>query len=573
VASRSDNPDEPHRPDAAALLRAFVAVLQAGARFPTNSPRLLDPCQDLLRVVRLNLAQRERLSIRASAEGLRIGPDGTLFARSLPDVAWVLGRLESAGLEGVDVTPGAAPELLAELAGALRKTAAPGALAFDRIWGAGGPGVETWERGTAPDVRPWGPPLSDETVRSFGGRRTGQPKGLAPRLPRSRAGAEVRPRPLLSTAPSIAPRDGAASPPRAETTDARHSNAAPVGLADQLTRESRVRNALGQIRFRFEREYADRELLDIDEMLRELLAALPHDELSTAESAATRVAEALERVVDRLEDFLRAGPSKPGQALQELALAQLPPARRPEATRGEPGPDFCTDQRTSPGDRASPEADAGRDTDLVAAFPDSLPAWLDDADPGDGRAATELRGAVQRVGEGAFLVGTLRLVSQGTLMTPPRVERLLTLAGVAAAPIAAILATQGATWTRGLVLAFLRRQELPPPECEIIELLDVSELPPSYLADLAGSIGATEVPESLSRASLDVLRGFCEDLSEDPIGQERRLAALSIVGRVRCPQAANLLEHLSRAGQFVDRSPSARRFRAAAAAALRRRSG
>ena len=58
---RDQNPTGPEGPDATALLCAFVAVLQAGARFPTNSPRLLDPCRDLLRVMRTQLAQRDRL--------------------------------------------------------------------------------------------------------------------------------------------------------------------------------------------------------------------------------------------------------------------------------------------------------------------------------------------------------------------------------------------------------------------------------------------------------------------------------------------------------------------------------
>ena len=560
VRVRDQNPTGPEGPDATALLCAFVAVLQAGARFPTNSPRLLDPCRDLLRVMRTQLAQRDRLTIRTCAEGLRVGPENTLFARSLPDVSWAQGRLEAAGLEGVDVTPGTSPELIAALASALRKAAAPGSMPFAQFWGVGGPGIDVWARGTAPDVRPFGRPDVDVHAEPRAGLRLGDRVGANRVSSLGRSDATVRPRPLLRASPRIAPRASSlGEPPSRVGVPNAH---VPTALADQLARETRVRDAIGRIRHRFEQEYADRELLDIDEMLGELLRALPVTELASSEAAAHHVARALERVVDQLEDFLRSNPTRPGEALQQLALAQIPASgSATTVTRPNPLP-----HRTPSAEPTAPEAP----DPLVDGFPDTLPGWLDAADAADPSAARALREAMQRVGEGVFLAETLRLVTRGDLLTPARVERLLALAGPAAAPMAAVLATKGATWTRALVVEFLGRCRVPDPGSGTLRLLELADLPAAYVADLCGSIGADSAPEALTRWSLDLLRRFCEGSAGDPFAQDRRIAALDVIASCSGAEASEVLEHLSRTGQFVDRSPGARRFRAAAAAALRR---
>jgi hypothetical protein len=575
----NQHPSEPKQPDGAALLRAFTAVVQAGARFPTNSPRLLDPCRDLLRTMRSQLGVRRQLTLRVDGSGLRVGTTAEVLLGRDPDVRWLADRLTRAGLSGIDVKPGTRPELLAELAAALRKCTAPGGLPFAQIWGIGGPGIDCWPTGTAPDVRPWSDIPDAEVPRTETPRRPGL--GAPPSRPlRSSGDLRVRSRPLAATVRSMPRRDeaDAASAPSAP----RASSTCPSWLIDDLSRQSSVRDVVGRIRFRFEREYGDREFLDVEEMLGAVVGALPEADLTGAERVAEHVSRVLEAVAAQLEAFLQTRPSQPGTALQELALQQVPESSVPavEVTMGAAAPLPATRRplsrmpvRTAPD--AEPTTEPGDETlgdveALVAGFPNTLHKWLDASSAGTADSGL-LATAIQRLGEGLFLSGCLELVDSGELLTPDRVRSLLQAAGPAAAPIAATLASRGATWTRGLVHDFLRGQPIPSAEARILELLDTKHLPAPFLADLCAALPSTTAPAALSRFSLVVLMRYLDASDGEVLEQERRLAVLDVIQGIPGDAASDLLENLSQAGQFVDRSPAARRFRAAAAAALRRR--
>ncbi|MGA1523983.1 MAG: hypothetical protein ACO4CZ_08445, partial [Planctomycetota bacterium] len=338
-----------------------------------------------------------------------------------------------------------------------------------------------------------------------------------------------------------------------------------------------------RIRFRFEREYGDREFLDVEEMLGAVVGALPEADLTGAERVAEHVSRVLEAVAAQLEAFLQTRPSQPGAALQELALLQVPESSVPavEVTMGASAPPPPTIRKPlsrMPVRRepvAEPTAGTGEEAlddleALVAGFPNTLPKWLDASSAGTADSGL-LATAIQRLGEGLFLSGCLALVDSGDLLTPDRVRALLQAAGPAAAPIAATLASRGATWTRGLVHDFLRGQPVPSAEARILELLDTKHLPAPFLADLCAALPSTTAPAALSRFSLVVLMRYLDASDGEVLEQERRLAVLEVIQGIPGDEASDLLENLSQTGQFVDRSPAARRFRAAAAAALRRR--
>ncbi|MBI5850257.1 MAG: hypothetical protein HZB39_04350 [Planctomycetes bacterium] len=207
---------------------------------------------------------------------------------------------------------------------------------------------------------------------------------------------------------------------------------------------------------------------------------------------------------------------------------------------------------------------------VVQTFPTQFVAFLDGLDMKDPRSEEAFAQLWEAVGGDSVADAARVLIEDGTLLTPHRTEKILKLGGRRAAAVARHYVAAGATWTRALVVNFLRRQQLPRQEAAALSIVQpLTTFPNGYLADLCDCVAHGKANFKLHGYTSLLLRQYIRDTAENPGDLDRRLYAIRALAHWPTPETIQYLEQLAKEGRLLAQTKEARAVRQAATETLK----
>ncbi|MCC6783725.1 MAG: hypothetical protein IT457_12855 [Planctomycetes bacterium] len=207
---------------------------------------------------------------------------------------------------------------------------------------------------------------------------------------------------------------------------------------------------------------------------------------------------------------------------------------------------------------------------VVQTFPTQFIAFLDGLDLKDQKSEETFAQLFEKVGAESVAEAARVLIEDGTLLTPHRTEKILKLGGRRAAAIARHYVATGATWTRALVVNFLRRQQLPRQEAAALSIVQpLTSFPNGYLADLCDCVAHGKANFKLHGYTSLLLRQYIRDTAENPGDLDRRLYAIRALVHWPTPETIQYLEQLAKEGRLLTQTKEARAVRQAATETLK----
>ena len=211
---------------------------------------------------------------------------------------------------------------------------------------------------------------------------------------------------------------------------------------------------------------------------------------------------------------------------------------------------------------------------VIDAFPGRFDVFLEALSPDSEVDAGRLEHVLRAIPPQVLAEALPDLMRESGILTPHRVDVLLSVKGSEVASFLDGIAEHGAPRLREKLAQYLKRQRLPDAEAAALRCVEpATRLPTRYLRDLCRLAMEGRRDRNLQEYSGFLVRKFITDTHQDASLLNRRLYAIHALHALPSAETVSFLKRLRRSGMFLRQGKGDRALRQAAAKALKQLNG